>query len=206
MSTVAYPQNLSECSICGIRETATQVVSGNGSKPADIMFIGQNPGAEDDKGGESFTGPSGKWLDRILKSICYTRDEVYVTNVVKCMTPDNRLPEADEIRACTYWLIKEVKEVNPSVIIPMGACAMQSVLCTPPDARITEHAGKRFQSSVGIFKDKVVFPLLHPAALVYNRSRNYEPYCQHVANLFQLLIDLGILEANTENWREGFRF
>jgi len=206
LSTENYPANLLDCNLCSIRETATQVVPGHGAKPADIMIVGQNPGREEDKGGQPFVGASGKWLDRILKAICHKRDEVYITNTVKCWTPGNRLPEADEIKTCAYWLVKDVKEVNPSVVIPLGACAMQAVLCTPPDARITEHAGKVYHSSVGVFKDKLIFPLMHPATLAYNRSRNYEPYCKHVANLFQLLIDLEILEANSEDWREGFKF
>jgi DNA polymerase len=201
-----YPTNLLECNLCSIREEATQVVPGCGPKPADIMFIGQNPGDKEDEAGTSIIGPSGKWLDRILKAICHSRDEVYITNTVKCRTPDNRLPEAEEIETCAYWLIKEVKEVNPVLVIPLGAVAMQAVLCTPPDARITEHAGKVAKSPLAIFKDRTILPLLHPQTLAYNRTRNYEPYCQHVANLFQVLIDLGILEANTENWREGFRF
>lgn len=205
MSKESYPPDLCDCSICEIRSTATQVVPGWGAKPAEIMIVGQNPGKEEDKTGVPFVGASGKWLDRILKAIAHKREEVYITNTVKCLTPDNRLPEADEIKSCAYWLIKDVKEVNPSLVIPLGACAMQAVLCTPPDARITEHAGKLYHSSVGVFKDKLIFPLMHPATLAYNRSRNYDPYCQHVANLFALLVELGILEPTVDNWIEGFR-
>lgn len=206
MSREPYPQNLHDCSQCGLRSEATQVVAGSGIRPADIMIIGQNPGNEEDKLGKPLIGASGKWLDRILKAICHTREEVYITNTVKCLTPDNRLPEAGEIATCAYWLIKEVKAVNPVLVIPIGAVAMQAVLCTPPDARITEHAGKIAKSPVALFKDRTIFPLLHPQTLAYNKSRNYEPYCEHVANLFQLLIDLEILEAEREDWREGFRF
>jgi DNA polymerase len=201
-----YPNNVCDCALCETRSVAKQVVPGFGNPNADIMIIGQNPGREEDAQGKPFVGKSGDWLDRILKSICHKREEVFITNTVKCLTPNNRLPEPQEIEKCAYWLIQDVKAVNPSLIIPLGACALQAVTCAPPDTRITEYAGRTINSPVEVFKDKLIFPLMHPATLAYNFSRNYPPYCTHVANLFALLIELGILEPSSENWRDDFKF
>ncbi len=200
-----HPSDLCDCALCDIREDAIQVVPGVGNPNADIMFIGQNPGANEDKQGKPFVGTSGKWLDRVLKAIDHTREDIFITNAVKCLTPENRLPYSEEIKNCSYWLMKDIKDVNPSIIIPLGACAFQTVTCAPLDIRITDYAGTRIESPLPIFKGKIIFPLLHPASLAYNYTRNYEPYCNHVANLFELLVELNILEPNSEDWREGFK-
>ena len=201
-----YPTDLHDCSLCEIRESATQVVPGYGDTNAHIMIIGQNPGKNEDSQGKPFVGTSGKWLDRILKSICHTREEVFITNSVKCLTPGNRMPYPEEIEKCAYWLIQDIKTINPIIVIPLGACALQAITCAPPDTRIGDCAGQVMSSALKALKDKIIFPLMHPAVLAYNYTRNYIPYCNHVANLFALLIELGILEPTVDNWRDGFRF
>ena len=201
-----YPSNLSDCCLCEIRDSATQVVQGHGPKPADIMFVGQNPGISEDRDGKPFSDKSERILNRIIKAICFTPEEVYITNVVKCITPENRLPYEDEMKSCIYWFIKELKEVNPKVIVTIGVCAFQIVACAPIDIRITDYAGQVVESPAEAFKGIKILPLMHPASLIYNHRRNYEPYTRHVANLFGLLIDLEMIEPNSPDWREGFCF
>lgn len=199
-----YLKSINDCEVCSIGREGNKPIIGVGAKPSNIMFIGQSPSLIETEKSALFSGQAGVWLDRVIKAICFSREEVFITNIVKHFLPEDRFPYAEEIANCGYWLIKEVNEVKPKIVIPIGACALQTVLAAPTDIRISECCGKIMQSPLILFKDKIVFPLQHPSILMYNRDRNYENYCNDVANLFDLMIKLKMIEPESENWRNRF--
>jgi DNA polymerase len=135
----------------------TQVVVGMGDPHADLMFIGEGPGAEEDRQGLPFVGRSGKLLDQLMfEELGVTRDRVYITNVVKCRPPDNRDPEADEITACNPWLEQQLELIDPKVIVTLGKFASQLLLDTKQG--ITKLRGSSYP-----FGDRVLVPTVHPA-------------------------------------------
>ena len=117
------------CAACGLAEGRTQVVFGNGSPDADVMFVGEAPGAREDEEGVPFVGRSGQLLDRLLaEELGMVRSDVYIANVVNCRPPDNRDPRPDEIVACRPWLARQMDLVDPSVVVtletsPLGSCS-----------------------------------------------------------------------------------
>ncbi|SVC70462.1 uncharacterized protein METZ01_LOCUS323316, partial [marine metagenome] len=109
------------CTACGLAEGRTQVVFGNGSPDADVMFVGEAPGAREDEQGVPFVGRSGQLLDRLLaEELGMDRSDVYIANVVKCRPPDNRDPRPEEIAACRPWLARQMDLVDPSVVVTLG--------------------------------------------------------------------------------------
>ncbi len=150
---------------CVLRDTATQAVLGHGSVHAKILFIGEAPGKKEDAQGIPFIGSAGKLLDELLASIRISREDTYITNIVKYRPPDNRDPSPDEILTCQEWLIEEIRIINPKIIVTLGRHAMNHFL---PDARISEVHGKVFQKNIGEIGIKKILPLYHPAAALYN--------------------------------------
>ena len=197
--------NILDCNYCAVREHCTPV-PGTGHLHADIMFVGQNPGKDENTQGKPFVGAAGQWMNRIIKAIGHERNDVYITNAIKCLTPDNRFPTPEEFTNCMRWLIQEVNLVNPKVIIPLGGAALQTVLLSPSDIRISEWHGQRTFCNVEPFKDKIIFPLYHPAYLIYSYNRNYVPYKYDIIELIDLLIELKIVTPHTDNWKENFEF
>src|SRR5499426_911782 len=108
------------CTRCPLAETRTQVVFGVGNPDADLVFVGEGPGAEEDKQGIPFVGRAGQLLTRLVEGIGLTRDQVYIANVVKCRPPGNRDPQPDEIDACRPYLFKQVELIEPKVICTLG--------------------------------------------------------------------------------------
>ena len=150
------------CTKCPLCKTRKMSVPGNGSTSAKIMFIGEAPGRSEDLRGRPFAGYAGKKLDEALKSAGLSRDEVYVTNVVKCRPPKNRVPKETERMACSRYLQDEIAALKPETVCIMGNTALQSVL---GKYGITENRGKV------VMKDKVrYYPMVHPAATIYNRK------------------------------------
>jgi DNA polymerase len=182
-----------------------QIVVKEYLQPKDIMFVSQSPTAKDCDEGYPISGESRKWFNRILRAISYTEDEIYITNVVKCNIPEDRLPLEKELASCFPNLLREIELVKPQIIIPLGGIAAQTILRAPLDLRITDIAGTCVKSSIDSLSDITIFPLLHPTALVFNKSRNYNAYCLHVSHLFQLLVDMKKLEPIMESWAEGFK-
>ncbi len=153
------------CRACRLAETRTQVVFGRGNPEARLMFVGEAPGAEEDKQGLPFVGKAGQLLDRILEAAGIDPNEVYITNVVKCRPPGNRTPLPDEVKICTQlWLLPEIEIVRPQIIVPLGSVATQFFL--GQKVSITKVRGKWFEWN-GI----KVFPMFHPAYLLRNPSR-----------------------------------
>jgi DNA polymerase len=146
------------CKLAGLGRT--QVVFARGDPQADLMFIGEGPGAEEDKQGFPFVGRSGQLLDRlVLEEMRLRRDQFYVGNVVKCRPPGNRDPEPDEIDACWPWLDQQIELVDPKVIVTLGRFSTQQLLDTKEG--ITRLRGRTHR-----YKDRIVVPTFHPAAVL----------------------------------------
>jgi uracil-DNA glycosylase len=147
-------------------KTVTNIVPGEGNSKADIMFIGEAPGAMEDKLGRPFVGPAGKFLDVLLQSIDLKREDVFITNVVKCRPPSNRDPSDEEKRVFRPWLKAQVQFINPKVFVPLGRHALASFL---PNVNVTisKAHGQIFKMERG---NRVVFAMYHPAVALYNGS------------------------------------
>jgi len=151
-----------ECDKCRLRKTATQVVPGAGGSNAEIMFIGEAPGANEDKEGIPFCGAAGKFLDELLDSIDLKREDVFITNIVKCRPPGNRDPQEDEIKACKSWTNKIIKAVNPKIFVLLGRFAMGKFF---PKFQISKVHGNAYKKW-----DRLFFLMYHPAVALYNGS------------------------------------
>jgi DNA polymerase len=161
-----------KCKLAGLGRT--QVVFGMGDADADLMFVGEGPGAEEDKQGLPFVGRSGKLLDKlILEELGVTRDRVYIANVVKCRPPNNRDPEADEIDTCRPWLEQQIDVIDPRVIVTLGKFAAQLLLDTKDG--ITRLRGRVYP-----FGERSLVPTVHPA---YALRGGGEPTAQMRADL-----------------------
>ena len=149
----------STCTKCRLATTRTQVVFGVGNPDADLLFIGEAPGQNEDKQGEPFVGAAGQLLTRMLGEIGLTREQVYIANILKCRPPGNRDPQEDEIEACTPWLIEQMSLIQPNVIVTLGNFATKFVLQT--QTGIT-----RMRGSVYPWHGRKVIPTFHPAAVL----------------------------------------
>ncbi len=155
---------LRECGLCRLSGARTQVVFGVGSPVADLMFIGEGPGFNEDKQGEPFVGAAGKLLTELLASIGLKREDVYIANVVKCRPPENRDPLPDEIAACSPHLMEQVRTIRPRVVCTLGRFATRLIAET--DAGMGAVRG-RAKSTVVAGVPVLVFPVFHPAAALY---------------------------------------
>ena len=151
------------CTRCRLAEGRNKVVFGSGNPNAGLMFIGEGPGAEEDRQGLPFVGAAGELLTRMIQAIEMTRDEVYIANVVKCRPPGNRDPQPDEIAACRGYLEKQIALVRPRAIVALGKVAAQTLLGN--DSPIGRMRGQWFQVQ-GI----PAMVTYHPAALLRNQA------------------------------------
>jgi uracil-DNA glycosylase family 4 len=148
----------SVCTRCPLAATRTQVVYGSGDPDADLMFVGEAPGRDEDLQGVPFVGRSGQLLDRLLaEEIGIGRDQVYIANVVKCRPPDNRDPRPDEIAACRPYLEEQIAVIAPKVVVTLGNFATRLLLDT--DQGITRLRGAAYPMG-----DAQLVPTFHPAA------------------------------------------
>ncbi len=152
-----------ECRRCSLREGCRQTVFADGDRKADIMMIGEGPGQSEDEIGRPFVGKAGQLLDKIFEAADLHRERLYITNVVKCRPPGNRLPNPDEIAACRGILEAQIRMVQPRLIVCLGALATQTVI--EPRGKITLMRG-RWVTRQGI----MIMPTFHPAALLRNQS------------------------------------
>lgn len=157
----------SQANACELKHTATQAVFGDGSADADIVFIGEAPGKNEDKQGRPFVGASGKFLAEMLASIGFRREDVYITNVVKYRPPENRDPEPAEKEACRPWLMEELFLIRPKLIVFLGRHAMNSFF---PSLKISEAHGKPIRTKIDGLSTEWFLPLYHPASALYNGS------------------------------------
>jgi uracil-DNA glycosylase len=148
------------CARCPLAQTRTQVVFGVGNPNADLMFVGEGPGAEEDKQGIPFVGRAGQLLTRLVEGIGMTRDDVYIANVVKCRPPGNRDPQPEEIEACRPYLEGQLRFLEPRVVVTLGNFATKLLLETKEG--ITKLRGREFPYRDGA----VLIPTFHPAAVL----------------------------------------
>jgi uracil-DNA glycosylase family 4 len=153
-------EQISVCTKCDLYKGRTKAVPGEGPTHAEIMFIGEGPGANEDKQGRPFVGAAGKFLDQLLAQADVTRADVWITNIVKCRPPGNRDPQMIEIETCTSnYLENQIKIVNPSIIVTLGRHSMSRFF---PDAKITQIHGQ--MQKVG---KRFIIPMFHPAAALH---------------------------------------
>jgi len=149
---------------CGFEpcETATNMVPGDGSATAELMFVGEAPGASEDKQGRPFVGRAGKLLDELLAEAGLERADVYITNVVKARPPNNRDPKAGEVAHCMPWLETELALVQPRLIVPLGRHALAHFA---DDVKISEVHGRLLYE-----RQRALFPMYHPAAALHAKG------------------------------------
>jgi uracil-DNA glycosylase family 4 len=147
----------STCTRCRLHQGRTQVVFGQGSPTADLMFVGEAPGFHEDRQGQPFVGPSGQLLNRLLTEIGLRREDVYICNVVRCRPPGNRDPQPDEIEACHDWMEATIRLVDPKVVVTLGNFAAKTLLGTTTG--ITRLRGRTYD-----FGERMLLPTFHPSA------------------------------------------
>ncbi len=152
---------INTCTKCPLHENRNKFVFGKGNPNADVMVVGEGPGAEEDKQGEPFVGRAGQLLTDILKAINFTREEVYIANVVKSRPPGNRTPNTEEMEACIPYLKKQIALIKPKLILCVGLTAAQGVLKKKDS--LTKMRGQVFE-----FEGAKVMVTYHPAALLRN--------------------------------------
>jgi DNA polymerase len=153
-----------DCSRCKLHTLGRkQVVFGVGNPNADLMFVGEAPGADEDIQGEPFVGRAGQLLTKIIEAIELRREDVYIANVIKCRPPGNRNPEPDEVEQCEPFLFRQIDIIKPKVIVALGKFAAQCLLKT--EAPISSIRGREFT-----YRDAVLIPTYHPAYLLRNPS------------------------------------
>ena len=158
---------VSACEKCGLAKSRTQVVYGVGNPNADLMFIGEAPGREEDIQGEPFVGRAGQLLTDIITAMKLTRDDVYIANVIKCRPPENRNPEPDELDACRPHLRRQIEVIQPRVIVTLGKFALQSL--TEKAYSISAARGQWLD-----YDGIKVMPTYHPAYLLRNPAAKKE--------------------------------
>jgi uracil-DNA glycosylase len=157
-----------DCSRCKLHTLGRkQVVFGVGNPNADLMFVGEAPGADEDIQGEPFVGRAGQLLTKIIEAINLRREDVYIANVIKCRPPQNRNPEPDEVEQCEPFLFRQIDVIKPKVIVALGKFAAQSLLKTTEP--ITRIRGREYR-----YRDAILMPTYHPAYLLRNPSSKRE--------------------------------
>jgi uracil-DNA glycosylase len=175
------------CHACGLRQTCSGVVVGEGSAQARLMLVGEAPGRQEDQAGRPFVGAAGQLLDKILAAASIQRSKVYVSNTVKCRPPGNRMPTPQERLTCFPWLVRQVELIQPAIIVCLGALAAQTILGS--EIRITKDRGRVFQR-----KGKIIIPTFHPAALLRDPAKKHFAWDD-----FQLIRDYYLRIENQEN-------
>ena len=170
-STKSLPNDLNNlqnivqnCHLCQLSKTRKNVVFGEGNKNADIMFIGEGPGATEDETGKPFVGKAGELLTKIIENVLFLqREQVYIANIVKCRPPNNRVPTPNEVESCLPYLLKQINLIKPKIIITLGATAYNNL--TNDKTSISKIRGE-----VLSFGNAKLIPTFHPSFLLRNPS------------------------------------
>jgi uracil-DNA glycosylase family 4 len=149
------------CTRCKLHQARKNIVFGVGNPSAELMFVGEGPGADEDLKGEPFVGRAGKLLTQMIEAMGLKRQDVYIANVVKCRPPENRLPEKDEIATCSPYLLRQIGVIQPKVVVCLGACSAQTLLQTTQG--ISKFRGEFFD-----FHGSKLMATYHPAYLLRN--------------------------------------
>lgn len=160
---LSLEQEILHCQKCGLYQTRKQAVPGEGSIPAELMFVGEAPGFDEDTQGRPFVGRAGQLLTKIIQAMKFERSEVYITNVVKCRPPNNRVPHREEVECCTAYLLQQLKLIQPKVVVALGKVATDFFI--PSSLGMTALRGNFYD-----FGTIQVIPTFHPSYLVRNES------------------------------------
>lgn len=163
---------IKSCKKCQLYKSKTNYVPGEGNPESKIIFIGEAPGSEEDKQGRPFVGKAGKYLtEQIEKILKIRREDIYITNLIKCRPPNNRDPKEEEIKSCSEWLIKQIEEIKPDLIVTLGRYSTKFIM---------EYFGLNFTNILkergNIYivkrwnKEIYIIPTLHPAAVLYHAN------------------------------------
>ncbi len=174
-------QNVIECTKCELHKTRTNSVPGKGNFKSDVIFVGEAPGRNEDKHGEPFIGAAGKRLNLALEMAGISRDDVYITNIVKCRPPNNRVPNTDERSTCQEYLKEEISIIKPKIICVLGNTAFNSIL---GGSEITKFRGKIIRKN-----NQLYFITIHPAATIYNQKL-IDVLNEDITKLFELIKEL----------------
>ena len=165
---VAIREDIGDCTRCKLHTLGrTQVVFGVGNPEADLMFVGEAPGADEDEQGIPFIGRAGQLLTKIIEAIDLKRDDVYIANIIKCRPPQNRNPDPDEVATCEPFLFRQIDVIKPKVIVALGKYAAQTLLRV--DTPISRLRGRVFD-----YRGAQLIPTFHPAYLLRNPSSKRE--------------------------------
>lgn len=160
-------ESIRDCRKCKLCTTRKNIVFGCGNKKADIMMIGEGPGADEDMQGIPFVGKAGKLMNQAFKGVDINREDIYIANIVKCRPPQNRVPEQDEANACLNYLRNQVLLVKPKIIVLLGSTALKNIL--GKEYGITSSRGKWIEK-----KEISYMPTWHPAALLRDENKKIE--------------------------------
>lgn len=160
-------KSIAECKKCRLCTNRTNIVLGEGNINAKIMFIGEGPGADEDKQGVPFVGKAGQLMNKAFQALGINREEIYIANIVKCRPPSNRVPEEDEAQACLNYLRNQVVLIKPEIIVLLGSTALKNIL--GKEYGITAVRGKWMEKN-GI----KYMPTWHPAALLRDENKKIE--------------------------------
>ena len=156
-------QQILGCTLCVLHKFRTRAVPGEGDRSAELMFIGEGPGRDEDAQGRPFVGRAGQLLRKIIAAMTFREDEVYITNMVKCRPPDNRVPHHEEIEACWPYLVRQIELIRPRVIVTLGK--------TPTDQFVPGREGMTARRGrFGEYRGIPVMPTFHPSYLVRNEG------------------------------------
>jgi uracil-DNA glycosylase family 4 len=182
-------QKIRECKKCRLWKTRINALPGEGNYNARVMLVAQAPGENEDRDGKMFIGPSGKKLDALLQEADVSRQEIYVTNLIKCMLPKYRKPKQDEIQTCAQHLNEEIMLINPSLIATLGYYSTKYIFLEYqiPLPESKQNFSK-FYGKVLLAENKKILPLRHPAALLYDGSVR-EEMMKNYRKLKTLMVD-----------------
>ena len=177
-SPAAVTAEIAACTLCDLHKTRTNTVPGQGHARPEVMFVGEAPGADEDRQGLAFVGRAGQLLTKMIEAMGYTRDEVFIGNILKCRPPDNRKPLPDEMDTCLPYLKRQIALLQPKVIVCLGGTAMEGLLGL---TGITRRRGTWYR-----FEGIDVMPTFHPAYLLRNPSTKHDTWADLKAVLSHL--------------------
>ena len=167
------------CTRCRLHEGRTRAVPGEGSASTEVVFVGEGPGFNEDRQGRPFVGRAGALLTELLGSIGWRREDVFITNIVKCRPPDNRDPELDEIAACAPFLRRQLEVLDPALVVTLGRHSMGRFM---PGTRISQgHGTARPADPATGARDALVFAMYHPAAALRTPEIERQSYADVAA-------------------------
>lgn len=167
-----------DCTDCPLSAGRTNAVPGEGPAHAKLLFIGEGPGQQEDRQGRPFVGAAGKFLEELLTSIGLTREQVFIANMIKCRPPQNRDPSPDEMSSCSKYLDRQIKLLNPELIVTLGRFSLGRFF---PGESITRARGKVREK-----EGRFIYPIMHPAAALH-RQENRSAIMQDFQNIPQVL-------------------